>query len=207
MGKLEVPEIPNVDRERLAAAVRKLVEQHARESAAPSVGPQSLSARLPALASLPPTDSDLQGGADAEATRHFLGLLEAAYLVAAPDGVTPAERAALGELIAQVTGQVRRDAVARALARFDEEIERDGLPARIAAVAARFEDFMAREEALTFAGIIALSDGSLSRRELRGLIEFAEQLGYSMGELQVALDTIASNLRRALAELPASSSA
>jgi tellurite resistance protein len=137
---------------------------------------------------------------DAEATRHFLGMLEAAYLVAATDGTSEIERAALGELIAQVTGQADRDAVAAALARFDEEIARDGLPARMAAVAARFEDFMAREDALTFAGIIALSDGALSRKELRGLIELAEHMGYSVGEVQAILDAIAANLRQALDE-------
>src|SRR5262245_16204988 len=103
MSKLNLPEFPAVDRARLGAAIAVLIEQQAKDSAAPSVGPRSLSGRLPKLSEMKP-NAPSTSSEDRGALQHFLGMLESAYLVAASDGVSEAERAALGELIANVTG-------------------------------------------------------------------------------------------------------
>ena len=199
MSKLDLPEFPEVDRARFRSAIARLIDQQARDAAAPSVGPRSLTGRLPKL-SAAADDAPPESAEDAGAARHFLAMLEAAYLVAAADGLGEAERGALGELIAQVTGDPKGGAaLATLFARFNEGLERDGIPARLAEVASCFEDFMAREEALNFVTLIALADGSISRREARSLIELAERLGYSMGELQALLDSVTSSLKRELA--------
>ena len=197
MSKLNLPEFPAVNRATLGAAIARLIGQQARDAAAPSVGPRSLSGRLPGLSALP--DDAAPESEDAGAARHFLAMLEAAYLVAAADGLGEAERGALGELIAEVTGDPKaRARVATIFARFDEGIARDGIPARLTDIASRFDDFMAREETLHFVTLIALADGSISRKEARSLIELAERLGYSMGELQALLDQVTGSLRREL---------
>jgi len=198
MSKLTLPEFPAVDRARLGGALARLIGQQARDAAAPSVGPRSLSGRLPDLSKLD-DDAPPESAEDRGAVRHFLAMLEAAYLVAAADGLGDAERSALGELMAEVTGEPKGSVgLASLFARFDEALARDGAPARLDEIAARFDDFMAREEALHFVTLIALADGSISRREARSLIELAERLGYSMGELQALLDSVAVSLRKEL---------
>jgi tellurite resistance protein len=198
MSKLTLPEFPSVDRTRFGAAVHTLIEQQARDAAAPSVGPLSLSGRIPKLSMI--ESGAAQSSEQASVAQHFLGMLEAAFLVAAIDGgVSEPERAALGDLIAQVTNDP--DGAKGLSALFDKfgaDLTRDGMPARLAAVAAHFDDFMAREEALSFATLIALADGSISRKEARGLIELAEHLGYSVGEVQALLDSIATSLKEQL---------
>lgn len=198
MSKLTLPEFPSVDRTRYGAAVRTLIEQQARDAAAPSVGPLSLSGRIPKLSAL--ESGAAQSSEQASVAQYFLGMLEAAFLVAAIDGgVSEAERAALGDLIAQVTNDPDGAKGLSALFdRFGADLTREGMPERLRAVAAHFEDFMAREEALSFATLIALADGSISRKEARGLIELAEHLGYSVGEVQALLDSIATSLKQEL---------
>jgi tellurite resistance protein len=200
VSKLNLPDFSGVEPERLRKAVCAVVEQQAREAVAPSVGPRSLEGRLPSMENLATDSTRLKhaGGEDANAARHFLAMLEAAYLVATMDGISDAERQAFADLASLVTGGTEAAGLTKLLEAFDATIEHEGRPARLAEVAKSFEDFMAREEALSFAALVVISDGSITRKEARGLIELAEALGYSVGELQAALDQIAQNLKREL---------
>jgi tellurite resistance protein len=199
--KLNLPDLGDATLATLASAVRSVIEQQTRDAAAPSVGPRALSGRLPSIAALSAgaTGYVRASSEDAHAARHFLSLMEAAYLVAASDGISDAERTAFAGLLASVRGGAADPRQLEAiLGELDAASARDGRPKRLAELATMFDDFVAREEALGFATLVAVADGQISRKEARGLIELAEQLGFSLGELQVVLEQVGTSLKAAL---------
>jgi tellurite resistance protein len=201
MAQLKLRELPACDADRLAAAVRKVVERQALESAAASVGPRSLQGRLPPTALLASGAAKLESAdpEDAEAVRHFHALLEAGYLVAAADGLDDRERAALSGLIAEVTGSsLTGERLGALFAGFEQRRTAQGLESRLAQVAGAFEDFVAREEALGFAALVAIGDCTLSQKEAVALQAFGARLGFSVGEVQAVLDSVASALAGAI---------
>jgi tellurite resistance protein len=201
MSRLNLPDLEGVDANALAVAVGRVIQQQTRDAAAPSIGPRTLSGRLPSVASLDAgaTSFVRASSEDAGAARHFLALLEAAYLVAVSDGVAAAERSAFAGLLAQATAnRATAETLASILSEFDSALEREGRAARLADVAARFSDFVAREEALSFATLVTVADGAISRKEARGLIELSEALGFSIGELQLVLEQVGGALKAAL---------
>jgi hypothetical protein len=205
MNPLSVPELPTLDPQALAVAVRAVIGRQAADVAAPSVGPRSLSGRLPPSTRLESCAEQfsMDSPEDAEAARYFSALLEASYLVAAADGLAAAEREALCDLIVHTTGRaVDALALERLFERFDEALDREGLAQRLTSVAARFEDFMAREEAMSFTALVAISDGELGEREALALTALGARFDFSVGEVQAVLDQVAFDLKHALQELP-----
>jgi tellurite resistance protein len=192
--KLNLPDLIGVEPERLRGAVKAVVAQQVRDVAAPSLGPMDLEGtvaprRFTAEPSLGANPDEVA------AARHFVALMEAAYLVATSDGMSDAERQTLVDLIAYLTGDsTSPTVVTQMMAGFQALLDREGLSARLQHVAAQFDDFMAREEALSFAALVLIADGSISRKEVRGLIELAEVLGYSVGEAQAAIELVARSV-------------
>ncbi|MCC6215019.1 MAG: hypothetical protein IT376_09130 [Polyangiaceae bacterium] len=202
MPLLSHPPLPAADPETRERAVRTVVARRALEAAAPSIGPASLAGRLPELAGAGREargDTEHDGLDDAEA--HFRDLLEAGFLVAAADGTDEAELAALADLIAAAAGsRASRAAVRALLDELREGLERDGLERRLDSLAPRFGDFIAREEALGFASLVALADGNLGDPEALALLALARRLDYSRGEVEAVLSETAQALSRALTE-------
>jgi tellurite resistance protein len=201
MQKLRLPVLPEVGEAERRAAIRQVVSRQARDASAPSVGPRSLTGRLPSV-------SELQAGAlllnepgseDAGAARHFLALLESAYLVAAADGVSAEELSAMGRLIAEVTGSELDEATLLALfTDFEAALKNDGRSTRVTELAECFDDFMAREEALGFAALMAAADGCMAEPEAEALVELGGAFGFSAGEVQLVLDQVGFELKREL---------
>ncbi len=126
-------------------------------------------------------------------------MIEASYLVAAADGLVEAEQDALSDLIAHTTGSaVDVETLQEMFARFDEMLKEHGLEGRLQAIASSFDDFMAREEAMSFAALIAISDGELAPAEEVALIALGARLDFSTGEVQAILNQVAAALSRAL---------
>ncbi len=190
-------ELPASTPEQLRAAVRVAVERQAADVAAPSVGPRSLSGRLPAA-------DKLRAGAESEedsrAARYFASILELSFLVASADGLDDGEREALAHLVAHATGDaVDPASLAGQFADIAEALRAEGREARLTAVAATFTDFMEREEALSFAALVALADGRLGDAERGALLDLGARFDSSEGEVQLVVAQVAASLRMALA--------
>ncbi len=201
MSFVELPELPECAPEVLAGAVRAVMVQQGREVATPSVGPRALMARLPKVermeqgaeqlfSSSPPASAE-----DEAAARYFSAIVEGCYLVAVADGFAAEERGAVADLIGFATGDVfnreRADEVFAAYARLLEE---QGLEARLDAVAARLDDYVAREEAMSFAALVAVADRELSAREAVMLMALAKRFEFSQGEVQAVVTQVAAAL-------------
>lgn len=205
MGFLSLPELPRCDAETLAAAVKVVIERQASDAAAPSVGPAGLSGRLPSSMRFEKGAEELDRGSseDLAAARHLMALLEAGYMIAAADGLATGERSALADLIVQVTGgaKITGERLATLFARFEEILASEGLESRLDAIADCFEDFMAREEAMSFAVLVAIADGELSDKEAAALIALGKRIDFSAGEVQAVVDSVAHALKSALADI------
>ena len=67
-------------------------------------------------------------------------------------------------------------------------------------VAANFEDLSAREEAITFAALIAIADGKLARPEAQVLVELGEHFKFSETDVQAVLAQVVAGIKLALEE-------
>ncbi len=201
MRGLTFPELPEHSAAELKRAIHIAIGQQAQDVAAPSVGPRSLSGRLPSAARLENGAEQLaqESPEDAEAVRYFKAMIEASYLVAAADGLAKEEHDALSDLIAHTTGSaVDAKTLQEMFSRFDGQLEEQGLEGRLQAISSSFDDFMAREEAMSFAALIAISDGVLAPSEEVALIALGARLDFSTGEVQAILNQVAAALSEAL---------
>ncbi len=205
MAFVELPELPECDSDVLAAAVRAVIEQQATEVAAPSVGPRALMARLPRVermeqgaehlfSSHPPASPG-----DEEAGRYFNAIVETCYLVATADGFAEEERGAVQDLVGFATGDVFTGERAQGLfAAYGKLLEEQGLEARLDAIAESLDDFVAREEAMSFAALVAVADRELQDKEAVMLMALASRFEYSRGEVQAVVKHVAATLAKAI---------
>ena len=181
--------LPDATPEAMLAAIAAVLETRTE---APLAGGDD--ARLPTTAERFRTSA-----ANAVQDGFFLASLEAAYLVAAADGVDARERAALGDLVRRITGlDLDSEILAEQFATFDAAAKATSRAARLEAVAMRLGGFVEREEALGFAALVAMADHHFARKEARALIELGEAFGFSVGEVQALLDGLAAAIREAL---------
>jgi tellurite resistance protein len=125
-------------------------------------------------------------------------MLEAAFLVTAADGqVSKEELGALVDLVADMTSRVVSPGdLGAALEAFSELNEKDGRPARLAALAAAVPDADARRQVLGFATLVALCDHDLAPSELFIL----HSIGKAFGVDTAAVNETIWALRGALNE-------
>ncbi len=197
MGSLTQLDLPDVSPDEFRRAIRVAVSMHAEEIAAPSVGPKALSGRLPSTDKL----KDAVGGKDedAKAAEYFTSLLEVAYLVASADGLGDDELAAMTELVSHATGAAAdKKTVEAYFADAKAASEALGRRERLARAASSFDDFMAREEAMSFAAIISIADGKLDSAEARALLELGEFFELSAGEVQAVVDQVVATVKSAI---------
>jgi tellurite resistance protein len=198
---LHISEFPTTDQKVLSTAVSTVLTRHVSDTAAPSVGPRSLAGRLPTPEQLAAGAAQLvaESDEDTEAAGYVTALLETAFLVSSADGLAEQELRSLGELMVQSTGAVLgADAFGSLVEKFEQLLTEQGLEARVGAVAKHFDDFLAREEAMSFAALIAVADGELGTKEALVLLSLGKRLGFSPGEVQAVVNAVANELSRVL---------
>jgi hypothetical protein len=203
MSVRDLDELPACDANTLAEAVRRLVGRQVDGASTSSVPPRSLSARLPAKDLLGRGAAQLAAkqADDEEAARYFRAIVEICCLVAAADGVADEERAAVAELIACASGEAfEPDKAAALFTGFADLLAAEGLEKRLDAVVEQLDGFLAREEAMSFAALVAVADRALGDRELAVLVAFGKRCGFSFGEVQQLIHEVAAALGRAIAE-------
>jgi len=185
-------DLPSADPSRLRAAVRRAFAA-AADTPASTVPPP---ARLRAGAEQVKSD-ETSASDDA---RYFQALLEIGYLVASADGLAAEERQALAELLEEATGKTVDQAVLRLhFEDLDQAVAMLGRHERLRRSAADLEELGAREEALGFATLVAIADGSFAEPEAQALIELGRDLAFSDEQIRSLVDQVVSQVKQALA--------
>ena len=136
---------------------------------------------------------------DAGAALYFQSLLELGYLVASADGLAEDERVALAQLVEHATdAAVDRDALMIHFADLEATCEMLGRRERLVRTAANFEGADARNEAISFATLVAIADGKLNSDEAEVLHELGRHFSLSGARVQGVIDDVARSIRRQL---------
>jgi tellurite resistance protein len=198
--KIEISKV--TDQRRREALYSVLQRQHHLAGATP-VKQHMLLGRLP-------TQDRLAAGAresmkvsaeDKQAAVYFQSLLELGYLVASADGFAEGEREALALLVEHATGEiVSRSRLLQHFKDLDTTSEFLGRHERLHRVAAEFEDFNAREEAISFAALVAIADGVLEEPEMIVLMELGRCFSFSDEEIVNLAQNVARSIEEALNE-------
>jgi tellurite resistance protein len=194
-------DLGNVDPERLRAAVYSALERQGANLTQGSDAPEGPSGRLPSIARLKvgAVETLKERGQDAREAEYFQSLLELGYLVASADGLAQQERVALAKLVEQATcSVVAPEMLERHFSDLDGGSEILGRRERLARVASNFEDLAAREEAISFAALIAIADGKLAEPEASVLLELGAHFSFSEGEVKAVLTRLAAGIKLAL---------
>jgi tellurite resistance protein len=118
--------------------------------------------RLPAaISTLVPKDEN-----------RFIAALELGYLTASADGLDAKERDSIAHTLEKVTGiGFDHDSFEAHFADLDDAVAALGRRERLARTAAEFETDDERADAIRFAALVAMSDGTLHEPELVVLVE------------------------------------
>jgi tellurite resistance protein len=131
------------------------------------------------------------------AYERILPYAEVIYLVIAADGVhTPEEQDALVGAIRYLSeGELDAPAADHMIARFQSDLEREGIEQRLDDVASRvYGEREDRELALSLAVGVASADGELNPHEEQTIVGLAERLGFSQSQLQALFADDAARL-------------
>ena len=121
----------------------------------------------------------------------FDALCEAMYLMAKADGtLDPAEADTLKGALRELSDNtVRTHHIQKMLESAEERLAKDGLPARIKAVADKLlQDEGSAEAAFVLAAAVAFADESIADEENEMLNSFAEALGLDADQANALLD-------------------
>ena len=179
--------LSRVEPERLQRAVREALGQG--------------SPRLPAPTTLRrgAEETKKDEAQDSGLARRFQALLEVGYLVASADGFAEAERHALAALLEDATQRtVDHEAFETHFRDLDEACEMLGRRERLRRAAEDFEDGPARREALGFAVLVAIADGTLGSPEGQALRELGSHLGFDEREIDEAVGDVITSVKSAL---------
>ena len=167
----------------------------------PAKAPGDPSGRLPSTLQLRQGAEETlkEADQDVRAAEYFQSLLELGYLVASADGLAAEERAALARLVEQATGSVvRQQQLRQHFDDLDGGAEVLGRHERLARVASNFEDIGSREEAISFAALIAIADGQLAEPETSMLLELGRHFAFSEGQVKAVLSQVVGSIKLAL---------
>ena len=145
-------------------------------------------ARLSAvIATLVPEDAD-----------RFLAVLELGYLAASADGLDASERDALATTLEHVTGiGYDHEAFAAHFADLDDAVAMLGRRERLARTAADFETEDDRANAIRFAALVAMCDGTLRAPELEVLGEAGSHFKWDAERIRGLVTDAADRVRGA----------
>jgi tellurite resistance protein len=150
--------------------------------------PEEAVARLSAaIAALVPHDTD-----------RFLAVLELGYLAASADGLDSKEREALATTLERVTGiGYDHETFAAHFADLDAAVATLGRRERLARTAADLETDDVRDDAIRFAALVAMCDGTLNAPELEVLTEAGTHFKYSADKVRNLVTDVAARVRGA----------
>ncbi|HVV87779.1 MAG TPA: hypothetical protein VHE35_32290 [Kofleriaceae bacterium] len=136
---------------------------------------------------------------DVAAARWFQSLVEMAYLVASADGFSPEERASLAKLIELATGRaVDHELLEVHLAELEVQAHVLGRHERVARAAAEVRDQPSVDDALAFAALVAMADGTMAAPERDALIELAGHLDIEPVQVEALLTVLVEDVERRL---------
>jgi tellurite resistance protein len=128
----------------------------------------------------------------------FMAVLELGYLTASADGLDDAEREALATTLGNVTGiGFDHDAFAAHFADLDAAVDSLGRRERLARTAADLDTDDARADAIRFAALVAMCDGTLRGAELEVLHECGGHFTWSTDKVRGLVDDAAARVRGA----------
>jgi hypothetical protein len=126
----------------------------------------------------------------------FMAALELGYLAASADGLDAAERAVLATTLERVTGiGFDHDTFATHFADLDAAVATLGRRERLARTAAEFESDDARADAIRFAALVAMCDGTLCAPELEVLNEAGSHFKWSVDQVRGLVTEAAARVR------------
>jgi tellurite resistance protein len=139
--------------------------------------------RLPsAIATLVPKDEN-----------RFISALELSYLTASADGLDERERDTIATTLEQVTGiGFDHDSFAAHFSDLDAAVDMLGRRERLARTAADFEDDDSRADAIRFAALVAMADGTLHANELTVLVEAGSHFQWEEDKVRSLVDEAAA---------------
>lgn len=130
-----------------------------------------------------------------DATR-FMAALELGYLAASADGLDTSEREALATTLERVTGiGYDHDTFAAHFADLDAAVAALGRRERLARTAAEFDSDDARADAIRFAALVAMCDGTLRAPELEVLTEAGIHFKWEADKVQGLVTDAAARVR------------
>ena len=140
--------------------------------------------------STPEPEATLPTGFDERAARLFEVILESAYLVAVADGAFDAdEEAVFAQIVALASaGCVPQAALGMLIEDFRSELERQGLDARIAAIAKALGNPEQAEEVLRVATLLGVASQDLAPQEVSVLQKLTAACGLSRASLDNAIE-------------------
>lgn len=189
--------LPDVSPERLGDAVRAVLAQQAAEMPTEAVAPTALLGRLPPTGRLE-ADAEqaiAEEADDTQAAERFRSLLELGYLVASADGLADSEREALARLVERATNSiVERPTLELHFADLDRACAALGRRERLRWASATFDEPAAQHEALSFAALVAIADGTLAAPELEVLVELGSHYGLAEAQIHSVVDRVVEHL-------------
>ena len=120
---------------------------------------------------------------------HFLAVLELAYLVASADGLEAAERAVIADLLEKATGRaIDHRAFDAHFYDLDAAVVMLGRRERLARTAAELDTPQTRADAIRFAALVAMADGSLREPEFAVLCEAGSYFDWANERVRALVD-------------------
>ena len=171
---------PDVDPERLLEALCAAVTGD---------GPRAVRLRTSASQCLVDEPSDVA------AARWFQSLVELAYLVASADGFSDHERESLAHLIERATGRtVDHELLVLHLRELEVQTEVLGRHERFAR-AAEVRDQPSVDDALAFAALVAMADGTMAKPEKDALLELARHLEIDPLQVESLIEVLVEDVK------------
>lgn len=125
----------------------------------------------------------------------LVSLLELGYLAASADGLDDSERDALSGILAQATGKAIDAPTFRAhFTDLDSAVAMLGRRERLARTAADFATEEARADAIRFAALVSMADGTLHEHELDVLAEVATHFEWGADRVRKLVDELAAKM-------------
>jgi tellurite resistance protein len=148
--------------------------------------PAAALSRLPdVIATLVPKDEN-----------RFMAALELGYLAASADGLDERERETIATTLEKVTGiGFDHDSFAEHFADLDGAVEVLGRRERLARTAAEFENDDTRADAIRFAALVAMADGTLHETELVVLCEAGSHFKWPDDKIRTLVTDAAARVR------------
>jgi len=177
----------------------KIARTNVRESSERDLTGSILSLAAASYGAQPDADATVPTGFDPVAVALFEAIVEAAYLVAAADGVVDAEERSTFERVvtAACGGTVAPKHVTALVSDLDDQLHEDGMDRRIAAVGRQVTKRSHAHEVLRIAALLARASQNVSADERSVLERIASACGLLPSDVEIALHDVEDALATA----------